>query len=198
MMERRRSTMALATTSLLMMMASSSSASATSSSSSSSFTNNNEEEEEEANPSSSRLLRNEDLFDIMLSQSQNDQSSPHHRHLSSTPTSEKASTIRENWISISPNEQFLPNLEPSLHRSLAGGYSESNPYYMEQFVDGMAEYDEEAQAWRLLGFIIDCQATDSDEYSQHSQHSGDQDVTITETGCARYLIWAAVSFFFSQ
>lgn len=58
-------------------------------------------------------------------------------------------------------------------------------------MDGMAEYDEEAQAWRLLGFIIDCQATDSDEYSQHSQHSGDQDVTITETGCARYLIWAA-------
>lgn len=159
----------------------------------------------------SRVIRNEDLFDIMLSQSSlkddhDDESSSsshhhYHRHLSSIPTDEKSSIIRNNWLSISPDTQFLPNVVSSIlnhhqpqnqHRNL-GGYSATNPYYTEPFVDGMAEYDEDSQSWRKLGFIIDCNANDEEYYSEQSQHSGDNNVQVTETGCARYLIWAAVS-----
>jgi len=154
----------------------------------------------------SRIIRNEDLFDIMLSQTtpttnnnNNHESSsshapPHddyHRHLSSIPTTEKSSIIRNNWLSISPTTQFLPNVVSSLHRHLGGGYSTANPYYAEPFVDGMAEYDEDSQSWRKLGFIIDCNANDADMYEERSQHSGDNAAQVTETGCARYLIWAA-------
>ena len=55
----------------------------------------------------------------------------------------------------------------------------------------MACYNEEAQAWRKIGFLIDCQANDDEMYSQHS--GDNQNQYITESGCARYLIWAAVS-----
>ena len=59
-------------------------------------------------------------------------------------------------------------------------------------MDGMEYYDEEQQSWRKLGFIVDCQANDDEMYSQHS---GDNNQYVTETGCARYLIWAAVSIY---
>jgi len=141
---------------------------------------------------STRIIRNSDLFDIMLSQSKHT-ATPEHRHLQSMPTEDKSTTVKKNWMEISPDTQFLPNilLDESTLRRL-GGYSSSNPYSTEPFVDGMGEYDEEAQSWRKLGFIIDCQSNDEDMYSEHSQHSGDNDdATMSETGCARYLIWAA-------
>lgn len=141
-----------------------------------------------------RLLTNADLFNIMLEQSHPDHAS-HHRHLHSiTDEDKKASLARSSWLPISSDTHFLPNLalSPTLSRHLSQ-YDPSNPYSAEPFVDGMEYYEEEAQSWRKLGFIIDCQANDDEMYSQHSQHSGDQNVQITETGCARYLIWAAVS-----
>eukprot|EP00573_Skeletonema_grethae_P002842 CAMPEP_0201688566 /NCGR_PEP_ID=MMETSP0578-20130828/2310_1 /ASSEMBLY_ACC=CAM_ASM_000663 /TAXON_ID=267565 /ORGANISM="Skeletonema grethea, Strain CCMP 1804" /LENGTH=575 /DNA_ID=CAMNT_0048172929 /DNA_START=180 /DNA_END=1907 /DNA_ORIENTATION=+ len=142
----------------------------------------------------SRIITNEDLYNIMLTQSQHLHSTdPSHRHLHTLTTEQKSSTVRNNWLPISSDTEFLPNLllSDSARRRL-GGYDSSNPYSAEPFVDGLEYYDEDAQSWRKLGFIIDCQANDEDMYSEHSQHSGDQDQSmITETGCARYLIWAA-------
>jgi len=70
--------------------------------------------------------------------------------------------------------------------STTGSYTEYNPYSVQPFVEGMSEYDEYQQAWRLLGFMIDCNgASDDDENSG----SGSEDTT--EDGCARYVLWAA-------
>ena len=143
-----------------------------------------------------RIVTNEDLFNVMLDQSSHIETNTHHRHLSTLTPSQKSTKIRQSWLPISSDTQFLPNLalSPTLSRRSLSGYDPSNPYSAEPYVDGMEYYEEEAQSWRKLGFIIDCQANDEDMYSEHSQHSGDQDQSmITETGCARYLIWAAVS-----
>jgi hypothetical protein len=52
--------------------------------------------------------------------------------------------------------------------------------YDQSFVDGSTNYyDPYAQAWRLLGLYIDCNALQGDDHD-----SGD--------GCQRYLLWAAV------
>lgn len=69
--------------------------------------------------------------------------------------------------------------------STTGGFEEYNPYSAQPFVEGMSEYDEYQQAWRLLGFMIDCNSVDDDDASG----SGSEDVT--EDGCARYVLWAA-------
>lgn len=173
-----RTTMALATTTLLL-------------TTSSAIPMSNHEDQVPP----SRIITNEDLYDVMLTQSQH-LHDPSHRHLhSSLTTEQKRTKVRDNWLPISEDTQFLPNLllSDSARRRL-GGYDSSNPYSAEPFVDGLEYYDEDAQSWRKLGFIIDCQANDEDMYSQRSQPSGDQDQSmITETGCARYLIWAAVS-----
>jgi hypothetical protein len=50
----------------------------------------------------------------------------------------------------------------------------------------MSEYDEYQQAWRLLGFMIDCNSADDDD---GGSGSGSQDTT--DDGCARYVLWAA-------
>ena len=45
------------------------------------------------------------------------------------------------------------------------------------------------QAWRLLGFMIDCNTVSaSDDDYEMSGGSGDE---ITDKGCARYILWAA-------
>ncbi|KAL7554809.1 hypothetical protein ACHAWF_018358 [Thalassiosira exigua] len=69
----------------------------------------------------------------------------------------------------------------------SGAYDKYNPYSVQPFVEGISEYDEYQQAWRLLGFMIDCNAADDDDYG--SQHSGSGDVT--DEGCTRSVIWAA-------
>ena len=63
-------------------------------------------------------------------------------------------------------------------------------YNVESFAYGGVEYDEYQQAWRLLGFIIDCNPMVDDDYYANEGGSGDQG---TEDGCARYVLWAAVS-----
>lgn len=68
----------------------------------------------------------------------------------------------------------------------AGAFDEYNPYSVQPFVEGMSEYDEYQQAWRMLGFMIDCNTpADDDEDGDH--HSQD----TTDEGCARYVLWAA-------
>jgi len=106
------------------------------------------------------------------------------------------------WMSISEDVEFMPNTNlPPLPRSpkkrklemeeaeeeesITGAYEEYDPYSVQPFVEGMSEYDEYQQAWRLLGFMIDCNSANDDDASG----SGSEDVT--EDGCARYVLWAA-------
>ncbi|KAL7534200.1 hypothetical protein ACHAWF_004752 [Thalassiosira exigua] len=77
--------------------------------------------------------------------------------------------------------------DESARANSAGAYDAYDPYSVQPFVEGMSEYDEYQQAWRLLGFMIDCNAADGDESG--SQRSGSADTT--DDGCARYVIWAA-------
>jgi len=113
----------------------------------------------------------------------------------------------DNWVSMSEDVEFLPVLKNGMNgdvdgqndprrltRSLeqtTGSYTSNNPYSVQPFVEGMSEYDEYQQAWRLLGFMIDCSIPfEDDDYQQGSHKSGDNE-EVTESGCARYVIWAA-------
>lgn len=73
----------------------------------------------------------------------------------------------------------------------SGAYDHYDPYSVEPFVEGMGQYDEYQQAWRLLGFMIDCNNPVEDDDYEASGGSGDE--YVTEEGCARYVLWAAVS-----
>lgn len=118
----------------------------------------------------------------------------------SSPSSANSANIDGEWLSISEDVEFMPNTDlpplpkPPKNRllemeedeeSITGAWEEYDPYSVQPFVEGMSEYDEYQQAWRLLGFMIDCNSVDDDDASG----SGSQDVT--EDGCARYVLWAA-------
>lgn len=109
-------------------------------------------------------------------------------------------------MSISENVEFMPNINlPPLRKprklrkledeewegeaaeeSSTGAWEEYDPYSVQPFVEGMSEYDEYQQAWRLLGFMIDCNSADDDD-----ANSGSGSEDTTEDGCARYVLWAA-------
>jgi hypothetical protein len=66
------------------------------------------------------------------------------------------------------------------------------------FADGAYEYDSHQQAWRLLGFMIDCDdqylsssSNNCDDGNNNRKGSGSGDGGTGE-GCHRYVIWAAV------
>jgi hypothetical protein len=74
---------------------------------------------------------------------------------------------------------------------------ESNSQYRVQpFVEGVSDYDAYQQAWRMLGFMIDCNTVSAYDQSQNNNnnknngHSNDNDGT--GEGCTRYVLWAAV------
>ena len=117
------------------------------------------------------------------------------------------------WQSLNANVEFIPADGVPLNvvrrfleqEEYAGGsaaektksYSRmtgmDSIYDVDPFATGVEEYDEYQQAWRLMGFIIDCNPmVDDDYYANGGSGSGDQG---TEDGCARYVLWAAVSFF---
>ena len=122
--------------------------------------------------------------------------------------------VRQKWQSLSEDVEFVPSdqidpkivgrfLEQQQDNNYYGGEDEEGQdddraandakykkiYGVEPFSYGDVEYDGYQQAWRLLGFIIDCNPLVDDDYFQNSG-SGDQG---TEDGCARYVLWAAVS-----
>ena len=82
------------------------------------------------------------------------------------------------------------------HRHLSATITTNKDIYrLSPFVEGVTEYDEYQTAWRLLGFMIDCDddlsdvTYDDDQYNSGSgSGSGD-----TGEGCNRYVVWAAVS-----
>ena len=72
--------------------------------------------------------------------------------------------------------------------------------YSTQFIDGgETYYDEYSQAWRLLGFYIDCDSPYEDEGGCGGGGGGDNDQQDVDANgnpvkhCVRYLLWAAVS-----
>ena len=73
---------------------------------------------------------------------------------------------------------------------------DNSQYRVQPFVDGVSDYDAYQQAWRLLGFMIDCnniQNSYSNNNNNNNQHSGDN--SGTGEGCTRYVLWAAVRSF---
>src|SRR6056300_1472603 len=125
-------------------------------------------------PSNGNLFyRNEDLYDIMMTQSLGDKAAAH-RNLKELSSTQKSNKINQHIMDISPDTQFIPNVDQATLRKLAnsGQYSADNPYASEMFVDGLEEYNTYSQAWRLLGFMTDCNAND-DEMYQESHHSQD-------------------------
>uniref|UniRef100_A0A7S4AQY9 Uncharacterized protein n=1 Tax=Pseudo-nitzschia australis TaxID=44445 RepID=A0A7S4AQY9_9STRA len=120
----------------------------------------------------------------------------------------------QKWMSLSADVEFIPadGIDRKIvHRFLEqGDYEEEEEeeedesetaetysgmtgmesiYDVEPFVYGVDEYDEYQQAWRLMGFIVDCYPMVDDDYYQNGgSGSGDEG---TEDGCARYVLWAA-------
>jgi len=106
----------------------------------------------------------------------------------------------EKWQSLNEEVEFIPAdgidrrlVERFLEQSEAetyGGTSGMEAIYdVEPFAYGVDEYDEYQQAWRLMGFIVDCNPMVDDDYYQNGG-SGSGDAG-TEDGCARYVLWAA-------
>jgi hypothetical protein len=106
----------------------------------------------------------------------------------------KIPSTGQEWVSVAPGAevqladfsaetpQTAARMKSTLNRMLSGT-SERNGDYDTLFLDGtQTYYDEYAQAWRLLGMYIDCDAV-SDDDSNDNEY---------ETGCPRYLLWAAV------
>ena len=94
-------------------------------------------------------------------------------------------------------DAFLPyseatDLSQHEYRQLASSY------YSSKFVDSTKSYDGYQQAWRLLGFYIDCSQRGRDEHDSkdHNSHDGEDNTYKSNSRCVRYLIWAAVSRFF--
>ena len=138
----------------------------------------------------------------------------------SAPTSEEKErkNNNDNWMSITEDVEFMPLLNTKNNKATTrgrtleydassqststttttttGAHSYNDPFSIQPFVEGMSNYDEYQQAWRLLGFMIDCNThvNGDDDDDGKSQHSGDEE--ITDEGCARYVIWAAVSSIF--
>jgi hypothetical protein len=67
-------------------------------------------------------------------------------------------------------------------------------YNSQPFVEGVSDYDEYQQAWRLLGFMIDCDAVGDDDVDSHDNKNNNGGQRSAD-GCGRFLIWAAVRFF---
>jgi hypothetical protein len=129
----------------------------------------------------------------------------------------------DQWMSLNDQVQFLPSfkwenglldeqqirkwaaqqlersqLQQRPQRKLSSSSSSTTVvtndiYRLSPFIEGVTEYDEYQTAWRLLGFMIDCDDdlsiySDDDNHGNSGSGSGD-----TGEGCHRYVIWAAVS-----
>lgn len=83
--------------------------------------------------------------------------------------------------------------EESTTSSSSGKTEDNSQYRVQPFVEGVSDYDAYQQAWRLLGFMIDCNTitTDYSNNQNNNQHSNDN--SGTGEGCTRYVLWAAVS-----
>jgi len=113
--------------------------------------------------------------------------------LSSSPSSAGTVQLLARQLEESSSASFSTKYDEKLSRQyLSNVLAEDGP-------DSDQEYDEYQQAWRVLGFFIDCE--DSSRYNTVNEYgynyydgngngngSGDSG---TEEGCKRYVLWAA-------
>lgn len=116
-------------------------------------------------------------------------------YLDELPTTGREWMTLENGVEFQPSEDFDFNYD-LLHETADHHHRhlKQRATYDSQFVDGAgAYYNDYAQAWRLLGFYIDCNAPFNNVnecYGDYEQNDGhDQN----EAACQRFLLWAAVS-----
>ena len=70
--------------------------------------------------------------------------------------------------------------------------SSNSIYGTQPFIAGSGEYDSYQQAWRLLGFMIDCGNASNNNNNNQDNHNSRDNNYLTGEGCQRYVIWAAV------
>ena len=120
---------------------------------------------------------------------------------------------RGEWVTLENGMEFQPaqGLDPPMEYVRKLSFSskgfESNPF-AEIFVDGTeTHYDEYAQAWRALGFYIDCDAQNYDYYyydnrdkykednenGNNGNNNNNGNDPENNIGCQRFMLWAAVS-----
>lgn len=138
-----------------------------------------------------------------------------HSSTSSTSMSMMDLPANMEWTSLSEKVQYMPAsdedsplLRQVQHRFLS--------YYSDHFVDGQeTQYNEYAQAWRLLGLYVDCDTNvqegrrrleedvaEDEEGDDANNNVADEDEGEAEEvvdeendggSCVRRLLWAAVS-----
>jgi len=104
------------------------------------------------------------------------------------PDNRKLQDDSNKWVSLDQDTEFLQVLdgEPARRLEASSSSGGSNPYATQAFVDGEYEYDEYQQAWRYLGFMIDCDSSNDDDDDGSGSYDGG-----TGEGCSRYVVWAA-------
>jgi hypothetical protein len=110
-------------------------------------------------------------------------------HLKGYLTAEDIPSSGKDWYTLENGVEFQPSDDADLRlehaRKLWGSSKKQDDPI---FLDGSETYyDANAQAWRLLGFYIDCNHCDDGLNEAACIQAGQQ------TTCQRYLLWAAVS-----
>jgi TATA-binding protein-associated factor Taf7 len=114
----------------------------------------------------------------------------------------------EQWMSVSKTISFQPaeGLNQNVLRQ-----RRFLSYFEDSFADGMeTQYNDYAQAWRLLGFFTDCQTAaaaqrrklednggdvaEGDEEQGGEEQNDEENAAEYASYCKRYLLWAAVSY----
>ena len=97
------------------------------------------------------------------------------------------------WYSMSDGGlEFQPASNKFARLLLSGTGSTSG--YESEFIDGSETYyNDYAQAWRLLGFYIDCNAPHNNFNECGGEDDGQDSQDDSQPACQRYLLWAAVS-----
>jgi hypothetical protein len=98
----------------------------------------------------------------------------------------------ENWVSLSATTDFLP--APSGTSQALRQAQRRFLGYADSFVDGNTYYDEYSQAWRVLGWYIDCSEYSSQrkrELENVNQDDAANNGAKSTLQCERYLLWAA-------
>ena len=110
-------------------------------------------------------------------------------HLKGYLTAEDIPSSSKDWYTLENGVEFQPSDDTDVrleHARKLWGTSKKQDDPI--FLDGSETYyDANAQAWRLLGFYIDC---------NHCQDGSNEAACIQagqQTTCQRFLLWAAVS-----
>jgi hypothetical protein len=102
----------------------------------------------------------------------------------------------KNGVEFQPGENLSPLAQEHMRRLTTKDEEMASPYE-KMFVDGVETYyDEYAQAWRALGWYIDCDACDENNGGCAEERRKLEEEGVG--GCPRYLLWAAVSTVFDN